>query len=140
MSFFLFPLIHCVLLNPSLLLHVTLCSILMSYNKHNTNIHAPGGIRTHNSSKRAAVDPRLRQNRKLSHKIAAGRFSCILKLYPRSVIQKITLLPKKATSVQPELLLRVSCSVLRLPFPKPRFLKCLAVSSFRTKWSYDVPK
>jgi hypothetical protein len=28
--------------------------------KHNTNIHAPGGIRTHDPSKRAAVDPRLR--------------------------------------------------------------------------------
>jgi hypothetical protein len=28
--------------------------------KHNTNIHAPGGIRTHNPSKRAAEDPRLR--------------------------------------------------------------------------------
>jgi hypothetical protein len=28
------------------------------YNKHNTNIHAPGGIRTHNPSKRAAVDPK----------------------------------------------------------------------------------
>jgi len=26
----------------------------------NTDIHAPGGIRAHNSSKRAAVDPRLR--------------------------------------------------------------------------------
>ena len=26
----------------------------------NTDIHAPGGIRTHNPSKRAAVDPRLR--------------------------------------------------------------------------------
>ena len=25
-----------------------------------TNIHAPGGIRTHNPSKRAAADPRLR--------------------------------------------------------------------------------
>ena len=25
-----------------------------------TNIHAPGGIRTHNTSKRAAADPRLR--------------------------------------------------------------------------------
>jgi len=25
-----------------------------------TDIHAPGGIRTHNPSKRAAVDPRLR--------------------------------------------------------------------------------
>jgi hypothetical protein len=30
------------------------------YNKHNTNIHAPGGIRIHNPSKRAAEDPRLR--------------------------------------------------------------------------------
>jgi hypothetical protein len=26
-----------------------------------TDIHAPGGIQTHNPSKRAAVDPRLRQ-------------------------------------------------------------------------------
>jgi hypothetical protein len=30
------------------------------YNKHNTNIHAPGGIRTHDPSKLAAEDPRLR--------------------------------------------------------------------------------
>jgi hypothetical protein len=30
------------------------------YDKHNTNIHAPGAIRTHDPSKRAAVDPRLR--------------------------------------------------------------------------------
>jgi hypothetical protein len=37
------------------------CPIVLSlHNKHNTNIHAPGGIRTHNSSKRATVDPRLR--------------------------------------------------------------------------------
>ena len=27
---------------------------------HNTNIHAPGGIRTRNPSRRAAADPRLR--------------------------------------------------------------------------------
>ena len=38
-----------------------LCSILLSlYNKYNTNIHALGGIRTHNPSKRAAADLRLR--------------------------------------------------------------------------------
>jgi hypothetical protein len=38
-----------------------LYSILLSlYNKHNTNIHALGGIRTHNPSKRAAADLRLR--------------------------------------------------------------------------------
>ena len=30
------------------------------YIKHNTNIHAPGGIRTHDPSKRAAVDQRPR--------------------------------------------------------------------------------
>jgi hypothetical protein len=30
------------------------------YNKHNTNIHAPGGIWTHNPGKQAAVDTRLR--------------------------------------------------------------------------------
>ena len=36
-------------------------SILLSlYNKHNTNIHDPGRIRTHNPSKRTAADPRLR--------------------------------------------------------------------------------
>ena len=28
--------------------------------QHNTNIHAPGGIRTHDPSKRAVEDPRLR--------------------------------------------------------------------------------
>jgi hypothetical protein len=52
------PFLYC--LNP-FVLHVTLRSMLPSlYNKHNTNIHAPGGIRTHNPSKRAAADPRLR--------------------------------------------------------------------------------
>jgi hypothetical protein len=30
------------------------------YNKHNTNIHAPGGIRTQNPSNRTAADLRLR--------------------------------------------------------------------------------
>jgi hypothetical protein len=35
-----------------------LCSILVLI-RHNTNIHAPGGIRTHNPSKRAAVDHAL---------------------------------------------------------------------------------
>jgi hypothetical protein len=30
------------------------------YQKHNTNIHAPGGIRIHDPSKRAAADPRLK--------------------------------------------------------------------------------
>jgi hypothetical protein len=54
-----FPLIHFCTFKS--FLHVTLCSILLSlHNKHNTNIHAPGGILTHNPSKRAAVDPRLR--------------------------------------------------------------------------------
>ena len=28
--------------------------------QHSTDIHFPGGIRTHNLSRRAAVDPRLR--------------------------------------------------------------------------------
>jgi hypothetical protein len=30
------------------------------YNKHNTNIHAPGEFRTRNPSKRAAEDPLLK--------------------------------------------------------------------------------
>ena len=32
----------------------------VQHTQHNTNVHAPGGIRTHNSSKRSAADPRLR--------------------------------------------------------------------------------
>jgi hypothetical protein len=52
------PFLYC--LNP-FVLHVTLRSMLQPlYYKHNTNIHAPGGIRTHNPSNRAAIDPRLR--------------------------------------------------------------------------------
>jgi hypothetical protein len=52
------PFLYC--LNP-FVIHVTLRSMLPSlYNKHNTNIHAPYGIRTHDPSKRAAEDPRLR--------------------------------------------------------------------------------
>jgi hypothetical protein len=55
--FFLWSILYC--LNPSVL-HVTLRSIVLSlYNKHKTNIHALGGIRTHNPSKRKAVDPHL---------------------------------------------------------------------------------
>ena len=34
------------------------CSLL--YNTQNTNIYAPGGIRTRNPNKRSAIDPRLR--------------------------------------------------------------------------------
>jgi hypothetical protein len=54
------PLIHsCTVLNP-FVLHVTFyVPCYRPFNKHNTNIHAPGGIRTHNPSKRAAVDPRF---------------------------------------------------------------------------------
>ena len=37
-----------------------LSSILLSLYNNNTNIHAPGGIRTHNPGQRAAVDTRLR--------------------------------------------------------------------------------
>jgi hypothetical protein len=37
-----------------------LCLLSILYNTHNTNIHAPGGIRTHNPSKRSAANPRLR--------------------------------------------------------------------------------
>jgi hypothetical protein len=46
-------LIHLVPLNPSVTVHVT-------HNKHNTNLHAPGGIHTHNPRKRAAADPHIR--------------------------------------------------------------------------------
>ena len=34
---------------------------LTTHNTHKTDIQAPGGIRTHNPSKRAVADPRLRQ-------------------------------------------------------------------------------
>ena len=36
------------------------CLLSLLYNTHNTNIHAPGGIRSRNPSKRSASDPRLR--------------------------------------------------------------------------------
>jgi hypothetical protein len=53
-SIFILSLYHFVL-------HVTFyVPYYRAFNKHNTNIHASGGIRTHNPSKRAAVDPRLR--------------------------------------------------------------------------------
>jgi hypothetical protein len=56
-GFFLFdPFLYC--LNPfrpscHFTVHITVLTT-------NTNIHAPGGIRTHDPSKRAAEDPRLR--------------------------------------------------------------------------------
>jgi hypothetical protein len=34
--------------------------LLSSYNKHNTNAHAPGGLGAHKPSKRTTADPRLR--------------------------------------------------------------------------------
>jgi hypothetical protein len=66
-GFFLFlsvrgfsPLIHfCTVLNP-FVLHVTFTFHATVLITNNTNIHAPGGIRTHDPSKRAAEDPRLR--------------------------------------------------------------------------------
>jgi hypothetical protein len=36
------------------------CLLSLLCKSHNTNIHAPGGIRTRNTSKRSAADPRLR--------------------------------------------------------------------------------
>jgi hypothetical protein len=41
-----------------IVLDFAFCPLL--YNTHNTNIHALDGIRTRNSSKRSAADPRLR--------------------------------------------------------------------------------
>jgi hypothetical protein len=53
------------------------------YSKHNTNIHAPGGIRTHNPSKRAAEDSRLRPHGhwdRLNHRTATHNFRrCVAK-------------------------------------------------------------
>ena len=37
-----------------------LCLLSLLCNTHNTNIHAPGEIRTRNARKRVAADPRLR--------------------------------------------------------------------------------
>jgi hypothetical protein len=48
--FFFLSLIHfCT--SKSFVLHATYVPYYRPYNKHNTNIHAPGGIRTHNPSK-----------------------------------------------------------------------------------------
>jgi hypothetical protein len=74
------PFLYC--LNP-FVLHVTLRSILPSlYNKHNTHIHAPGGIRTHNPSKRAAADPRFRPRGHCDRHIIC--YISELNLYPHS--------------------------------------------------------
>jgi hypothetical protein len=42
------------------LIVLDVCLLSLLYNTHNTNIHAPGGIRTRNPSKRSPADPRLR--------------------------------------------------------------------------------
>jgi len=60
---FLHSLVTSPLLGPNILLNTLLSNTLRlrsSLNLTNTDIHAPGGIRTHNPSKRAAADPRLR--------------------------------------------------------------------------------
>ena len=56
-----FPLIHFCAFRSFRPSSCYLCSMLLSlYKKHSTNIHASGGIRTHNPSKRTAANPRLR--------------------------------------------------------------------------------
>jgi hypothetical protein len=81
------PLIHfCSVLILFLPFHVTYGPQPSFYN---TNIHAPGGIRTHDPSKRAAEDPRLRphghwdrQELKFLHWLLTLASFC-LKLNPR---------------------------------------------------------
>jgi hypothetical protein len=51
------------------------------YNKHNTDIHAPGGIKTHDPSKRAAEDPRLRPH---GHSDRLHLLICLLNLWSLS--------------------------------------------------------
>jgi hypothetical protein len=67
-----FPLIHFVLLNPSVL-HVTYVPYYCPYTTNNTNIHALGGIPTHNPSKRTAADPRLRPRGHYRNRASAVR-------------------------------------------------------------------
>jgi hypothetical protein len=69
LGFFPFdPFLYCLILSSFL----PLCGpYYRPYNKHNTNIHAPGGIRTHNPSKQAAVDPRLRPRCHWNRQLAA---------------------------------------------------------------------
>lgn len=96
----------------------------------------------------------IRQNRKL-HRVGGKRVchwteqeifaehSCLqvrltFIFFSISIIRKITTLPKKATSLQTELLQCVSSSVLRVRRTQV-FLKCSVVSSFCKKRSYGVP-
>ena len=53
----------------SIVLHSALLSLRIN---HNTNINAPGGIRTRNPSKRSAADPRLRPiDHRSAHRVTA---------------------------------------------------------------------
>ena len=62
-DFSLFVLLFLSLVLPFLsivYLHILRLRVVYSYTTHNTNIHAPGGIRIRNTSRRSAANPRLR--------------------------------------------------------------------------------
>ena len=61
-TFFLYSPIFCILSGAYFFCLDCPILYLLSFtcNTHNTNIHAPGGIRIHNPSKRSAVDPRFK--------------------------------------------------------------------------------
>jgi hypothetical protein len=70
------PFLFCI--SPFSSFHVTYGPQPSFFLQHNTNIHAPGGIRTHDPSKRAAVDPRLRPHSNPSlrgERLATNRLS-----------------------------------------------------------------
>jgi hypothetical protein len=91
------------------------------YNKHNTNIHASGGIRTRNPSKRAAVDPRLRPRGhwdRLTHYLRTCVYiQCAEVLYLLAFVSRplpTSLLPEKHQKSMYQLRYQTACQIYRI--------------------------
>jgi hypothetical protein len=92
---------------------------LTTDNIHKRDIHAPGGIRTHNPSKLAAVDPRLRPR---GH---WDRWHCLIVIKKRSERTFFFLLPN----------CRRSISFWKVPRLRPFVLLVRATCRWRWVWS-----
>lgn len=133
----------------------TLEKILLKYQVENLTFAVSGCFRYQENHNSLVIKPKAKSPCQL-HRVGGkgvchwteqgtfAEYSCLqvrlnFIFFPSSVIRIITTLPMKATSVRTELLQYVSSSVLRLPFPEQRRLKCFALSSFCKARSYGVP-
>jgi hypothetical protein len=93
---------------------------LTKHNTHKRDIHVTGGIRTHDPSKRAAADPRLRprghwERPSLSYKHKIEFYTRLVRGTTGSGIRRLKS-PRKRRVLWFAFLLRHSHSVLRSPF------------------------